>query len=299
MEILAELAALTALDQNSGSQDPLFALIIGTSGAGKSTAIGSAEGRILYIHGAGEVHGPKAAATNPKATVIPFNLEQRKNADGVLIDCDPDEAMARLWSVLNQPLWSQFDHIAVDGLCDIEKILLLSKACEKFCTNDKGKFVRWDTVKYVTQELGRLVKALGKLSAHGMGVFVTCIGVTDSDFSAEAGTLAIQPKLQGHGVIETIIPQFPDIILAARIERDDEVGHAFLFHNVVVTKSQKDANGETKKVSAYSPRLTGLYYKETPPILAANLALALKYKRREKAVKGSKAKVENSPAVEV
>ena len=263
----AEATALAQLNNKA-----LFAMILGASGSGKSSAIGTLPGKTLLIFGSGESHGPKAAAALGGAvSAICVDVDESGKA------LTSDEAFARLMSIITDTdsiIKEKFANVAIDGAPELEAILVKSTRFIQMCTTDKGKTDGYAKGPAMSTLFREVVSALKTLHAKGINVVMTC----RADVRAMDDNGAISdcsPKLSSYGVAESLVSQFDDVLLVGCVAVGEKRGHVFQFSNTI-SKVSKDLQGTIKKILNFSPRVTGA--KDIPELLKADLKKVIELK---------------------
>lgn len=243
----------------------LFAIILGASGSGKSSLIGTTPGKVLFIFGSGEGHGPKAAAALG-GDIVPICMDV--GDDGAQLT--PDESYTRLLAVLGDVAAikaEKFTAVALDGAPELEAILLKSKRFEAAITNEKGKINSFAKSSEMSALVREVIMALKRLHSEGLNVIVTCR--TDVRSLEDDGSVGeCSPKLSSYGVAENLISQFDDILMVGSMSAGGKTGYALQF-GAAVSRVSKDENGKVKKILNFSPRITGA--KSVPEFMKADL----------------------------
>ena len=267
-----DFKAAQAQAKKQMSNKALFAIILGASGSGKSSLIGTAPGKTLFIFGSGEGHGPKAAAALG-GEVVPICMDV--GDDGAQLN--PDDSYNRLLAILGDTASikaEKFATVALDGAPELEAILLKSKRFETAITNDKGKINSFAKSGEMSALVREVVMALKKLHSEGLNVIVTCR--TDVRSLEDDGSVAeCSPKLSSYGVAENLISQFDDILMIGSMCVGGKTGYALQF-GAAVSRVSKDENGKVKKILNFSPRITGA--KDVPEFMKADLKKVVELK---------------------
>jgi hypothetical protein len=269
---LAEEVALKNLNNRA-----LFAMVIGASGSGKSSSIGTLPGRTLLIYGSGESHGPKAAqALGGNVCAVCADVDESGKA------LTPDESFTRLLTILQDVDSIQkekFASVAIDGAPELEAILSKSNRFIQMCTTDKGKLDGFSKGPNMSALLREVVSALKVLHGKGINVVMTCrADVRAMDDNGAISDCA--PKLSSYGVAESLISQFDDILLVGVVEVGGKRGHVFQFNNTI-SKTSKDLDGKIKKIFNFAPRVTCA--RDIPELLKADLKKVIELKSAKEA----------------
>jgi hypothetical protein len=262
---------------------PLKLVIIGPSGAGKSYAAGTLGVKTLHLATTIESHGPESASlgardNNHGSTIFPFIID-REGGNKTGKPLSSDAALEQLRGILKyQAVHKQFEAIILDGLTEVEALVLTSKNLLE--ATGKNKWAKNDMVPEMLREIYKL---LDDCQAAGIHTITTLAATVAAEASDEGYT--VNPTLSTFGVASRAIQSFPDILVVGKIQNDSgEKPVRKFFFNCLITKESKDMKGQVSKIASFSPRLTGLSTKELPLTSDADLA---------KLVAGRRKKLEN------
>lgn len=252
----------------------LGAILLGSSGAGKSRVAGSFGVKTLYVYGSGEDHGYQSAKAHPGADVIPMCFDRAKGEN-----LSADAAYNRLLAILraeDQIKASGCKAIVVDSLNELENVIRNTTEFKVACTTKTGDHnsfaegnITIDMLRRVFVELKHLQR---RLQLH---YAVTCI--LDVKAVSNFGDIEeAAPKLQGFSVAADVVRQFGDILVVGRMEKNEVVKHKFQFGTMLV-KASKDQKGLLKKTLNFAPRINGAK-RDVPPLMEADLQEVLKLK---------------------
>lgn len=248
----------------------LFALLLGPSGGGKSSLMGTFGEKTLLLYTTGEDHGPKAAAALGRDNVVPLCIDYY---DGnVLI---PDESIDLLYEVLDNHTWLQeqgFRAICIDGATQLELLFRGTTRWKKMCETKNGKHSGFEEPKATNVLFKEVVDKL-KTAQRALNVHVAMTCVLDVKALGPHGEIQESaPKLTGYMVAEGLVQQFGDVLVVGRMEKKGKVKHKIQML-AGVTKTSSDADtGEIKKTINYSPRLTCVGLDDLPTLMNADLA---------------------------
>ncbi len=253
------------------------AIVLGPSGSGKSSLLGTFGVKTLYLYGTGEDHGPKAARALGDANIVPVCIDQDEGKT-----LAPDEVFKRLIDILSNREGIKkagFGAIALDGATELESIIRSTTKWKQLCTTDKGKHNGFAEPAATLQMFKPIIDGLKHLQRElGIQYAMTCI--LDVKQMAENGELLeSSPRLVGYSVAEGLIQQFPDVLVVGRMVKGDKISHRIQFL-AGVSKQAKDLAGQVKKSINFTPRLTGV--KELPNTLDADLTKVAELKTGSK-----------------
>lgn len=253
---------------------PLFALVLGPSGGGKSASFGTFGVRTLVLRTTTEHHGGLSAKTVSKkygfdGQVVDMDFTVR-NKDGEL---DADATLANLRSILRDPgVAKTFGAIAVDSITDLQTIIHKSEAWKQACLTDKGKhnkFAEADADLGIIESI--LNDYLMPLNHKGLHIALSCAAIVSS-MGDQGEDLKASPNLMGFKVAESINRFFPDCFFVARVtEEDGSTAHKFLFKSNI-KKDGKDAAGRVLKTTNFSPRVSGFDCDALPEMAENNFS---------------------------
>jgi hypothetical protein len=276
---------------NKNKVEPLFALIIGQSGAGKSYFSGTSGLPTLFLYLRTEQHGPQAAASTNN-NILPVCLDKFESSDSGITGLSnmkigdvlsPDQTLLKLkhWSALNLKD-EGIGAIVIDSLSDLESVIKDSTAFKQACLSATGKHNSYSEGPELIKKIREIVLSLNHHTDDGVHCFLTMAGtVTATDENGAAHT--IQPKTTCFGSAELLPRLFPDILLVSRLTYEGETKFACIFNGNFERKG-KDQAGRVLKTLNFSPRLTGLSIEDLPDLVKADLkaVLALKNKKESK-----------------
>lgn len=251
----------TKLKSVKSKTEPMFAIIFGASGAGKSTALGTSGLTTLLLHGPTENHAGTNAKLYGRDKV--FSLEYTiRNDKGVV---DADASFKNLLSILrDDEITKHVEAVALDSWTELQTIIGETREFRESCLTDKGKHNKFAESDEYTRRLNQVVHSLLNLHAKGTHIFTTCAAII-KDSDAEGSDVSAKPNLKGWSVGEDLVRNFPDVLYVQLVrvttDKGDEISkHKFLF-NPRVTAEVKDTGGRVTKVSFsnFAPRIS--YFK--------------------------------------
>jgi len=255
-------------------QKQLGAILLGSSGSGKSRACGTLGVKTLYIHTSGEQHGALSAASGG-SEVHPICIDQ--DAGKIL---DADAAYTRLLAVLSDGAAiskAGFKAIVLDGLTEIEALILETKAWkQRVQVEYKGvaSYAGPVTLSMMRPILANLQKLQKE---HGIHFVVTCI-LNVRELGESGEILNAEPKLKGFDVATDIVRQFADVLIIGQMS-NGEVSKPRIQIGAHVSKASKDFKTlEVRKLQNFFVRVTGCDLTGAPDTLAPNLAKIAEYK---------------------
>lgn len=246
--------------------DPLFAIIFGASGAGKSTALGTSGLSTLLLHGPTENHAGTNARLFGREKVFPLEYTVRNDKGNV----DADATFKNLLAILKDgSIAQEFDAVALDSWTEVQTIIGETREFREACLTDKGKHNKFAESDEYTRRLNQIVHSLLALHGQGLHILTTCAAII-KDSDAEGSDVSAKPNLKGWSVGEDLVRNFPDVLYVQLVrvtnDKGDEVSkHKFLF-NPKVTAEAKDTGGRTTKVSFsnFAPRISHFKREDLP-----------------------------------
>lgn len=257
----------------------LFALLLGPSGGGKSSLLGTFGEKTLLLYTTGEDHGPKAAAAIGRDNVVPLCIDYY---DGGILT--PDESLDLLTEVLDNHDWLKemgFRAIGIDGATQLELLFRGTARWKKMCETKNGKHSGFEEPKATAVMFKEIVDKLKSAQrALGLHVAMTCV-LDVKELGPHGEIKESAPKLTGYMVAEGLVQQFGDVLVVGRMAKKDKVKHKIQML-AGVTKTSSDADtGEIKKTINYSPRLTCVGLDDLPTLIDASLKTVYEIKQQK------------------
>jgi hypothetical protein len=272
----------TALKEGQAvlKQKQLGAILLGSSGSGKSRACGTMGVKTLYLYTSGEQHGALSASSGG-SEILPICVDQEGGKA-----LDPDAAYSRLLAIINDGeaiSKAGIKAVVIDGLTEIESMILETKAWkQRVQVEYKG------VASYagpVTLSLMRpILTGLQKLQKdHGIHFVVTCI-LNVKELGEHGEIMSAEPKLKGFDVATDMVRQFADVLIIGQMS-NGEVSKPRIQIGAHVSKASKDFKTlEVRKLQNFHVRVTGCDLSGAPDTLAPNLAKIAEYKASGKYV---------------
>lgn len=267
------------MNEESNTQTHLlFLALLGPSGSGKSHLAGTAEGKILYLHGGAESHGVTSARKSG-GDVLPVRIDRDKN--GAL---KPDATYKRLLECCKSEVIrkAEIKTIVLDGLTDLEKLIRETDEFKNRCTTAKGVYDKFSEVPAMISMMDKVFDAL-RTAQLECETHVVVLGILDVQAENEK-TGAIEkaaPRLTGYGVAVTAIQQFGDILTVGKMRKPDGTAGWLIQTGSTVSKVSKAAEkdgGHVKKFINFDCRLQLPPGVELPAFIKADLAEVIKLK---------------------
>lgn len=253
-------------------------MVLGSSGSGKSSCIGTLGVKTLYLFGSRESHGPKAASVAGAGNVVPLNFEFATPSSGEAArELTPDESYGFLKFILQQDEWikkEKFEAIAVDGVAVLETIVKGTTEFKKRCTAANGKHNTFKESEAAQELISDIINLLKRAQRqHGVHIVVTSM-LDVKDVDPFGAILEAAPKLQSFGLAETLVAAFGDVLVVGKMQKNGVVKYKFQSGSDLV-KVAKDEQGNVKKMLNFAPRVSG---KVLPPVMDADLSEIIKLK---------------------
>lgn len=249
----------------------LGAMVLGQSGAGKSSLAGTFGVKTLYLYTSGESHGAKAANSLGADNVVPVSVDFE---DGKALSAD--KAYERLLSILDSAGSEDFKAVVVDGATEIEILIRNTAKWKVMCQTDKGIHNTWAEGKATLAMFRPIIDKLKALQRKKIHFAMTCI-LDVVDVSENGEIKEAKPRLQTYSVAEGVIQQFEDIMVIGRMSKGNEVAHRIQFL-AGVSRDSKDAEGQIRKSINFNPRISGIPIDRLPNTLKADLSEVIKLK---------------------
>lgn len=255
------------------------AIVLSPGGGGKSSLMGTFEGKTLYLYTGDESHGPAAAAANG-GEVIAVRVDE--DDDGGKLT--PDQSYSRLLELLTAEEGIRdegFKAIVIDSLTAFETLIRATSKFRAACMTDKGTHNKFAEPQAVLDLFRPILVKLRDLQLN-LGVHYACSCPLDVVAMGDNGEIMeSKPKLSTFSVAEGLVLQFPDVLVVGRMVKDEKSSWRIQF-NAGVSKASKDQSGATKKCINFNPRIMGI--QNLPANMPANMqkVAELKAKRGEK-----------------
>lgn len=254
---------------------PLFAVLFGCSGSGKSSALGTLNMSTLVLHGSVESHAAVNAKTMAADPELVTGLDYTvRNEDGTL---NHNQSYKNLLSILREPqLSANFEAVAFDSLTELQSVVAETAQFREMCTNERGKFNKFAEGDAYIKMMGDVINALLALTKRGVHVVATCAAVIKSqDETGES--IEAKPMLQGFAVADGIARSFSDVLFVNLTRGEDGAKHKLMFQPSVGVAS-KGLDGKVTKMSFanFSPRLSGFKREDLPETSDVDLAKIVK-----------------------
>lgn len=259
--------------------DKLFAVILGPSGGGKSTACGTLGTKTLYLFSGGEDHGPRNAAAMG-GEIVPINIDVFTD-DGKL---DADATYGRLLEIVSDSAGikaEKFGAVVLDGIPELESIILRTNQFVTGCLTDKGKHNSFAESKVMTHMIKQVLDRLKKLQYAGLHVAMTC-KLDVKSLGDYAAISEASPRLLTYSVAEDFISKCADVLVVSKIDNGEERKHMFQFLTDVSRVSKDMDSGKVRKMINFSPRISGLKQEEYPEFVDADLTCIIRMKAGDK-----------------
>lgn len=257
--------------QASAPLKPLFCIILGSSGSGKSSTLGTTGVPTLLLHGLTEAHaGTAARARGGDCVSVDFTV---RRADSTV---DYDATYKNLQDIIKQgDIKDHFGAIAIDSVTELQQIVRGTAKWKQLCLTDKGTHNSFKEGESDIKMIKEIIDQLIVLHEAGLMVFVTCAAVTKS-LEDDGSVSECTPSLLGFSVAHDVIRNFADILLVSRITEENEAGdfkpsHKFIFKSNI-SKVSKDLKGNVLKTQNFSPRISGMTLEQLPETCVADIA---------------------------
>lgn len=254
---------------------PLFAIIFGCSGSGKSSALGTTELPTLVLHGPTENHAATNARTRAVSPDLVTGLEYTvRDEDGKV---NANLTYKNLLSIVRDvSLAKEFGAIALDSLTELQQIIQDTHQFREYCMTDKGKVNKFLEGESCIKMFNEVFAALLTLNKLGVHVVCTCAAVIKSQDETGENVEA-KPMLAGFSVGDGIARSFSDVFFVNLMRTDDGAKHQFLFQPTLGMVS-KDQAGKVSKTSFanFTPRLSYFLRESLPEVSDVDLAKIIK-----------------------
>lgn len=259
------------------ANNQLEAVILGPSGGGKSTLLGTFNTRTLYLYTLGENHGPKAAMTYGGKNILPICLDY---VDGYQLNADQTYSRALEILTSNELEKAKIGAVAIDGATELELIIRETTRWKEMCKTAQGKHNGFAEPAATISLFRPILNNLKGLQREiGIHYAITCT-LDVKDVGENGEIIDSNPRLFGYAVAESLVQQFGDILVVGRMVRDEEVKHKVQFL-AGVSKVSKDEVGTVKRSINFNPRISGIAVNDLPNIIDADLERVIKLKKEK------------------
>ena len=282
---LKELKALVKAKKNVA--DPLFAVIVGCSSAGKSFLTGTLGVPTLFLYLSTEHHGHKAASSS-NANILPVCLDVMEEQDKDIAGLASNRTGDRLndtQSILKLKHYSSLDlksegieAVVIDSLSDLEQVIKATPDFKQACIASNGKMNKFNEGDELIKRIREIVIGFQHFTKEGVHTIFTLAGVVQAVDENSAASI-IQPKLSTFSVADMIPRLFSDVLLVTRMKHEGEMKHVLSFDGNF-QRTGKDITGKTNKVMNFAPRVSGLSTDDLPEFMKADLKEVLKLKNK-------------------
>ena len=266
-----------------GQSKPLAAVVLGPSSSGKSGLMGTFGVPTLYLHTAGEEHGPDSAKERGGDI---FDIEFDRDIEtGALLG--PDAAYKQLLEILRSHDWIKqkgFGAIALDGLTELEFLVRGTGAFKSLCLTKEGTHNGFAEGAAALTMLRPIMDALRNAQREfNLHYIVSCL-LDVKKLGSEGEIEQSEPTLLGYKLAATLLPQFPDQLVIGRMinPQTGEMLHRLQF-SAGISKAQLDMKTkEVKKFINFTPRVRNVASESLPDHMKADLRAVLKLKTGDK-----------------
>ena len=257
---------------------PMFGVLFGCSGSGKSSALGTTGLTTLVVHGPTENHAATNAKTRAEDPSLITGLDYTVYAEDGKVNFNA--SYKNLLTILRDPgVAEAFEVVALDSLTELQSIVAGTTQFTDLITNDKGKINKFHEGDAYLKLMGEVINALLNLQQKGVHVFATCAAVIKSqDETGEA--VEAKPMLQGFSVGDGIARSFSDVLFVNLLRTEEGPKHTFLFQPTLGMAS-KDLNGKVSKMSFanFTPRLSYYLRDQLPETADVDLGKIIKARK--------------------
>ena len=230
----------------------IFLIVLGPSGAGKSHFCGTYPGKVLYLYGAGESHGPSAAAkTNKDMIAVAWDRTPEK-------ELSPDEILPRLKKLLDPEMLIKagIKCVALDSWTNLAADVKRTAVFKQRCQSAKGTHNPFKETEAQIEILSSVVRQFQVLVDFKDIDVITTLDLQIQSIADDGLILESKPSLPTFGVAKSIVQTFPDILVLGRMGEKREP----TFQNFAKTaaSSVDRETGKMVKYIEFNPRLRGV-----------------------------------------
>lgn len=257
----------------------LFAILLGSSGAGKSHVAGTAPGKILYLYLDSERHGVTSASKS-SSDVLAVCIDRTAKGETL----KPEEAFKRGLALLEPEglKKAKIASVVIDGLTELEKLVRSTSVFKNKCLSTAGKHNSFAEPAATVEMLDEYMRAARRAQDEA-GVHIIITGIIDVQEIDDNGAIGVaKPRLSGYSVAEAMIQQFPDILVIGKMTNAQGKSDRVFQTTADVQRISKDQNGTVKKFINFDCRLAMPAGRELPPYIKADLKAVIALKEPAK-----------------
>ena len=277
-----------ALKAKKTEVKPMMALVLGASGSGKSSSMGTIGLPTLILQGKVESHSTTAAKATSKDKSLVTGLDYTiTRPDGSL---DSQASYKNLLEILRDAtIADNFGAVVIDGASELQTVFKDTAKFRELCLSDKGIHNSFKEPEAYGVLFSEVINCLLMLQSRGVHVFMTCAAIITGggDTSDE---ITARPNLYGFTVSENLCRNFSDIFFVNMCREEDADGnensvHRFVFNPKVsaITKDIKTGKVTKQSFSNFSPRISYFTREQLPEKSEVDFAAIIKA-RKEKSL---------------
>jgi hypothetical protein len=257
--------------------EPLMALVMGASGGGKSSSLGTLGVPTLVLYGNVESHSANAAkaTSQEKSNVVGMQYTVNR-ADGSL---DAQASYKNLLAILRDPgVAENFGAVAVDSAGELQQVFKETARFKELVTTDTGKVNNFKEPEAYGTMFGEVINSMLALRRQGVHTLMTCAAIVTGGTEG-SDEITARPNLYGYTVSENLCRAFADIFYVTMLREENEEGeeitvHRFVFNPKVsaVSKDVKSGKITKQSFSNFSPRISLFTREQLPERAEVNFA---------------------------
>jgi hypothetical protein len=264
---MVDVKALKDKYAKQRSVSPIFAVVLGTRGAGKSTTAAGTwpQGtKILHVAFLQEDHGIEAGLGIAKDSedIIPIIVD----VDDKKGKLNHDESLNAFLALLQDDIIKAVDVVVIDGLSALDVIVANHSTVNTATGYEKKRCadMLYDKILHALKVMANVYKK------H---VVITC----STEVRMRDGEVWETPSLRGGSAVDSVIGACNVILAMGKVEQEDKPPlYTFIFDSNIKksgTKMNKD-----NYVFAVNPRITGVDGADIPQMMKASFTFLMKFK---------------------
>lgn len=268
---MVDFAALKAASKKKQKAEGQSFVVLGPSGSGKSSLMGSFGVPTLILYTSDESHSTQSSSIhNGDVTNVCIDRDDDEES------LNADQTLNKLFSILSDDCISDhFGAVCIDSLSSIDLIIKRSQYFDEFCKGGNGKrndFKASEAVVSKLQEIFNATQHFRQKGTHFMCSLAAHVKSVDGDGNAEV----VVPVLSSYGCAEAVPRLAGGVLYIGKTEVNGEMKRALIF-STQVSKVSKDLRGNVSKMLSFSPRLAGVPDEELPAALPADMSKVLQF----------------------
>lgn len=268
---MVDFAALKAASKKKQKAEGQSFVVLGPSGSGKSSLLGSFGCSTLILYTSDESHS-KLSSSIHNGDITNICLDRTEDGEQL----SADDTLTKLLTILNsEDIAEHFGAVCVDSLSSLDLIIKRSEWFSDFCKGANGKrndFKASEAVITKLQEVFNATQGFRQKGTHFMCTLAAHVKSLDGEGNAEVAV----PVLSSYGCADNVPRLAGGVLFLGKTEIEGEIKRALIF-STTMSKVSRDLKGNVTKMLSFSPRLAGIADELIPSVLPANMSKVLQF----------------------